>query len=277
MNMTRDSATSLRLLKAKAVAVGQERPAAPTRILPTGHAAIDRALGGGLARGHLHELFAREADAAASATGFAAMLACRLDGHGGVNEGADGGIVWLREEWAERQSGRLHPPGLVEIGLDPARLILGVLPDPLALLRAAADVVRCAGVAAAVIELWQSPRILDLTATRRLALAAEASGVTALLLRIAAEPAPSAARTRWAVRPAASIPLAANAPGQPLIEVELLRQRGRSELGVWRVEWNREQAIFLDADESAPASGAMVPVSFRGPADADVVPLRRAG
>ncbi|MEO6093977.1 MAG: hypothetical protein ABIT04_13010 [Novosphingobium sp.] len=262
------------------MAVRQEKPEAPARVLRTGHAGIDRALGGGLARGRLHEVFAIDAAAAASATGFAAMLARRLDGEGdgGPEDRQRGGIVWLREEWAERQSGRLYPPGLVEIGLDPARLILGVLPDPLALLRAAADVVRCAGVAAAVIELWRAPRILDLTATRRLALAAEASGVTALLLRIAAEPMPSVARTRWAVRPAPSTPLEANAPGSPLLEVELLRQRGRSELGVWRVEWNREQASFRDADESAATpSRDMVSVSLRRPADAYIVPLRRAG
>src|SRR3546814_10246605 len=63
------------------------------------------------------------------------------------------------------------------------------------LLRAAAEIVRCDEVGVAVIELWRQPRPLDLTASRRLAVAAEASGVTALMLRIDAAPTPSAARS----------------------------------------------------------------------------------
>src|SRR3546814_10143689 len=70
-------------------------------------------------------------------------------------------------------------------------LILCLLPDPLAVLRAAADVVRCPEAGVAVVELWRNPRQLDLTASRRLALAAETSGVTVLLLRVSALPAPS--------------------------------------------------------------------------------------
>src|SRR3546814_11108100 len=82
-----------------------------------------------------------------------------------------GGSIWLREERVERQAGGLYAPGLREIGIDPARLILGLLPDPLAVLRAAADVVRCPEAGVAVVELWRNPRQLDLTASRRLALA----------------------------------------------------------------------------------------------------------
>src|SRR3546814_8550577 len=104
-----------------------------------------------------------------------------------------GGIIWLREERVERQAGGLYAPGLREIGIDPARLILGLLPDPLAVLRAAADVVRCPEAGVAVVELWRNPRQLDLTASRRLALAAETSGVTVLLLRVSALPATSTA------------------------------------------------------------------------------------
>ena len=134
---------------------------APTDMLapaPFGVAAVDRALVGGLARGRLHELFAAEPGDTGSAAGFAAMLAC-------LAAPGDTPLVWLRQEEAERRGGRLHAPGLAEIGLDPARLLLVVLPDPVALLRAAADVVRCPQVGVAVIELWKSPRALDLTAS----------------------------------------------------------------------------------------------------------------
>src|SRR5690606_27532876 len=136
----------------------------------------------GLMRGRLHELFAAEPADKASAAGFTAMLARLVSS-------AETPLFWLREEAAERQH-CLHAPGLAEIGIDPRWLVLVVLPDPVALLRAAAEVVRCTSVGAAVIELWRSPRALDLTASRRLALAAERSGVTALLLRAEAEPGP---------------------------------------------------------------------------------------
>ena len=72
--------------------------------------------------------------------------------------------------------------------------------------------------------LAQMP-LLDLTASRRLALAAEQSGVTLLMLRLEAEPVPSAADTRWAVSAAPSQALEANAPGPPQLEIELLRRR----------------------------------------------------
>src|SRR3546814_13144582 len=69
-------------------------------VAATGHPGIDRALGGGLPRGRLHEVFAAEPDDAGSAAGFASMLAQMLGG----------GIIWLREERVERQAGGLYAP-----------------------------------------------------------------------------------------------------------------------------------------------------------------------
>ena len=73
-------------------------------------------------------------------------------------------------------------------------LVLGLAPDAKALLRGAADAARCAGLGALVVECWGKCPELDLTASRRLALAAEQSGVTLLMLRLEAEPSPSARR-----------------------------------------------------------------------------------
>jgi protein ImuA len=224
--------------------------------VPLGVDSLDHALGGGLARGRLHELFAAEPADAPSAAGFAAMLA-RL----ALPPTAP--LLWLRQEDAER-GGRLSAPGLAQIGLDPARLVLLVLRDPVMLLRAAADVVRCRPVGAAVIEVWKQPRALDLTASRRLAVAAEESGVTALMLRVDAEPLPSAAHTRWQIAPAPSAALEANAPGHPAFEIGLLRQRGRPGGGRWHVAWDREQARFAEA----ALPGAMVPAAAGGSAPA---------
>ena len=199
-----------------------------------------------LGRGLLHEIIAAEPEDGASAAGFALMLALRAAPPAMP-------ILWLSQE------ARLHAPGLAELGVDPARLILVMAPDGAALLKAAADGLRCAGLGAVVIEA----RKLDLTISRRLALAAERSGVTALLLRPPADQGASVAWTRWRVASAVSTPLAADAPGGTAIDLDLLRYRaGRSGLR-WRLEWNRDQQAFT----AAPPPGALLPLAARRSAD----------
>jgi protein ImuA len=85
-----------------------------------------------------------------------------------------------------------------------------------------------------------------LTASRRLVLAAEQSGVTLFLLRLDAEPVPSAADTRWAISAAPSQALEAKAPGAPMFEIELLRRRAGPSGMRWRLEWNRDRLIFRE-------------------------------
>ncbi len=156
----------------------------------------------------------------------------------------------------------MHGPGLADLGLDPARLILGVLPDAKALLRAGVDALRCSALGAVILELGGNPALLNLTSSRRLALAAEASGVTPLLLRVrAARPSPSAAQTRWQVSSAPSAPLAADAPGHPALTLGLLRQRGGPAGLDWNVEWDRDAVCF----RPAALPGARLPLSGSGP------------
>lgn len=232
----------------------------------TGHAPIDQALGGGLAYGRLHEVLADAGDAG-SGSGFAALLA-RLVG---------GETLWLADEKALRQAGALYPAGLAAIGMNPARLIIGVLPDAATVLRAAVDGLRCPALGTVVIGLAGDPRALDLTASRRLALSAETHGVTAILLRLGGEAAPNAAQTRWRVSAAPSRSLAANAPGHPAWDLELLRQRGRPDGGCWRVEWNRELGRLCEWQKGAgaPLPGALATVSGDRQARA-ATPLLRA-
>lgn len=252
-----DSPEIIRTLRAQIAAVERSRHPSTAPITancaPLGYADVDAVLGGGLMRASLHEVYAETIDDNGSAAGFVAMLAVQLAGPGTT-------IFWLREQAAEARGGCLHAPGLAQLGVDPGRVILGVIDDALGLLRIAAEVVRCPDIAVVVIELWKNPRVLDLTASRRLAMAAEASGVTALMLRADAMPSPSAARTRWSVASLAAAPLEAHAPGFPTLAVRLLRQRGGSADQCWEMEWDRDQAIFR-----APALPcAVVPLSVGG-------------
>jgi protein ImuA len=252
----RESVDHLAMLRRELALIGGGERLSGDGRFATGHEALDVPLGGGLARGRVHELFAAEDGDSASAAGFAAMLALR------TAEGAP--ILWLKNDEAERRGGRLHGPGLAELGGNPAALVMGFASDPKALLRGAADAARCAGLGALVVECWGKCPALDLTASRRLALAAEQSGVTLLMLRLEAEPSPSACDTRWSVSAAPSEALEASAPGLPMFEIELLRRRAGPSGMRWRLEWDRDQTIFRE-----PAlPGAVVPLPSSRPATA---------
>jgi protein ImuA len=180
--------------------------------------------------GRLHELHAATPADAATAAAAALLLAAA--------SAPRSPLLWLRPEAAERRGGKLYGPGLAELGLDPARLLLGVLPDDLAILKAGADALRAGSAGAVLLELHGAAGRLDLTASRRLALAAAATGTVALLLRVQAEARPSAAWRRWQVAAAPSRPLAARAPGAPAFAFELTRSRtgpaGAGGLFGWR-------------------------------------------
>ncbi len=251
-----ESVNHLAMLRRELALIGGDERPSGNICFATGHEELDAALGGGLARGRVHELFAAEADDSAAA-GFAAMLALR------AAENAP--ILWLRGDEAERRGGRLHAPGLAELGGDPDGLVLGLAPDPKALLRGAADAARCSGLGALIVECWGKCPALDLTASRRLALAAEQSGVPLLMLRLEAEPSPSAADTRWAVSAAPSQALEADAPGPPMFEIELLRRRAGPSGMRWRLEWDRDRLAFRES----PLPGAVVSLPAGRPAAAD--------
>lgn len=250
-----ESVASLSKLRRRLARLETARPRDEGARFATGHAAVDAWLGGGLGRGRLHEVVADDGEAS-SAAGFGALLGFRV--------GGEQPLLWLRTDAAERRGGRLHATGLGELGIDPGSLLVGLVADDAALLKAANDAARCAGLGALLVECWGDSRALDLTATRRLMLAAEASGVTVLLLRMAAADGPSAADTRWRVTAAPSLPLAdgteQGAPGHPAFEIELLRRRAGPAGTKWRVEWNRELRAFQDP-ERAPLSGVVLPVA----------------
>ena len=199
-------------------------------------AALQGPQGEGLALGALHEIYANEVGDAPAACAIALAFVMRA---------ADRKpIVWVRQDFAALEMGEIHAPGLVELGLDPDRLVLVRVHDGPAALRAAEEAARCPALGAVLIELWGQHRSLDLVATRRLSLAAEASGVPLIMMRAGTSPTPSAAASRWRVRAAPSIPLEADAPGHPAFVIDLMRNRAGPAGRGWNVDWNRDQRSF---------------------------------
>lgn len=174
-----------------------------------------RLVGGGLALGALHEVAGASAALSdyAAATLFIAGVASRC---------GDGQILWTMPR------ADLFAPGLSQAGLPPTRLIQVETRRDADLLAVVEEGLRHGSLAAVVGEVGT----ISMTATRRLQLAAEEGGTTALLLRrhkrVDADPlaAPSAATTRWRIGCAPSAALPVPGVGRACWNVALERQRG---------------------------------------------------
>ena len=135
--------------------------------------------------------------------------------------------AWGPVLWVVRRRD-LFAPGLAQAGLSHKRLIYAEAADDAELLAIMEEGLRHRGLGAVIGEA----RRADMTATRRLQLAAEGGRTIALLLkRVAREGAdpiamPSAAVTRWRVASAPSTPLPVEGVGRPRWRLELARQKG---------------------------------------------------
>src|SRR3954451_13168919 len=201
-----------------------------------GHAEADAALQGGLALGAIHEVFS-EGRHSAAATGFIAGLARRV--------GARRPLLWVRQDFADIESGALSMGGCSELGLDPRLVVVVRVADVETALRAAADALACDALGAVVTEIWGETRQFDLVASRKLTLAARTSGVTCLLLRLAAAPQPSASEKRWVVQ-VGTFPAAREAWGAPMLDTRLVRNRHGPQ-GHWIMEWKCGECLFREA------------------------------
>ncbi len=195
---------------------------------------------GGLLTGALHEVEAgptpsgRVAAHDGAALGFAAHLLSRL----GTLRPA-GTLLWCR-----RPSGTFDAPPYapaLAAWFDPARLLMVTVRRDEDLFWAMEEGLRCSGIAAVLGET----RAADPIAGRRLSLAAEKSGVAALLLRAQPVPAQVICTTRWRIAsaPTRSTPGLSDV-GTPRWRVELRRNRfglpSVAETPSWLLEWNDE-------------------------------------
>ena len=188
--------------------------------LPFGVEPMDERLaGGGLATAALHEITGAGAGLGddAAATLFLAGIAARL-----AADPNKGPVLWA----LSRRD--LFAPGLAQAGLGPDALLYAECRRDEEVLAVMEEGLRHGGLAAVVGEVGR----VGMASTRRLQLAAEEGGTTALMLkswrRGGEDPLaqPSAAVTRWRIGCAPSAPLPVAGIGRPRWAVELARQRG---------------------------------------------------
>lgn len=246
-------------IEGSGAALGEENETASL-----GHAGADRVLHGGIKRGALHEIYARECDAV-SASAFAAMLAHRV----AANKKT---LLWIRQDFTASQCGVLSAQGLYDLGINPDLLLLVSVKGAASALRAASDSLSCKALGAIVLELWGQPKALDRVAFRKFSLRAANSRVTIFLIRVAApEILPSSAETRWSVR-AKRTPDFVEEWGSPLFEATLLRNR-HGQTGAWAMEWNCDACVF---SEPPPNSRPLVSQPAGRPRPADPKTARRS-
>jgi protein ImuA len=194
--------------------------------------------GGGLARAAMHEVLAASPGCGAA---FCALLLARTGGT----------VFWI----AAGRGGLLAwPHGLAQFGLAPANLIIVRAEHWPDALWAMEEALRCPAVTGALLaldpELASGDSPLDLTATRRLQLAAETGGALGLLLRPDMAVLPhTAAASRWRVGSLG----AGRGLENPRWQLELLRLRGGRPGGPWAVTW-RAASGQLELDREAATS-----------------------
>jgi protein ImuA len=229
------------------------------RVLPLGAESINAALGGGLALGNLHELAPAGPLHLGAAMGFALTLAARTSERKHT--------LWIQPDFAGTEAGMPYGPGLTALGVPMQRLLILRVARPADVLWAMEEGLKSRVLSAVIAELTEDGAAADLTATRRLVLAARDGGGLGLLLRHRFSPEPSAAATRWDIAPAPSEPDAFGGLGRTAFTLSLLKNR-RGPLGRWTIEWDHHARVF------APLS---VVVAEAAPDRPNRAPLIRAG
>lgn len=196
---------------------------------------------GGPARATLVEVFAtRAADGAARAFALSHLDPGR------------GPVMWVQDRQTRYEAGTPYLPG-IGAGFRLIRVDLG---KPADVLWAMEQALECRDLGAVLGEIWGEAPVAGFTATKRLALRAEAHGVPCWLIRRAARPDLSAARERWRVASAPALPHPDDdiAPGLPVWQAELFRARGRQP-GRWEMSWDaasrRRMMVERNATDAA--------------------------
>ena len=209
---------------------------------------IDRALAGGLASGALHELAPSAPMHLGAATGFATALAALAGSRRGE-------VLWVATYFAQAEAGIPYGPGLDGLGLAAKRLVLLRVPRALDVLWAMEEALRCRALGGVLAELTEDA-VPDLTATRRLALAARDGAGFGFLLRQRPSGAPTAAATRWLIAGSASEPDPYGGLGPAAFDLALIKNR-RGPTGRWTITWDHHECVFRPAVSLGVAEAAV--------------------
>ena len=249
--------------------------------LPLGVESLDSALAGGLALGRVHMLCGRPGHDGAL-TGFAVALLRRILAQ--TDEAAP--VVWCPAA-AGGGSGMLYAAGLAALGLDPGRLLIVDSPSPGARLAALEDILRTEGLAAVIVEYDRLSQTSDywMRLARRAQLAAEASGVTGLLLGWPV--AASGFDSLWHIAPSSAALLSSAPCGQagrdpswnpswhPCWQVELRHARGGRPWSS-QLSWDAYANSLSEIRREHETEAVPEPLPFAPPGPArGSLPLRR--
>ena len=249
--------------------------------LPLGVESLDSALAGGLALGRVHMLCGRPGHDGAL-TGFAVALLRRILAQ--TDEAAP--VVWCPAA-AGGGSGMLYAAGLAALGLDPGRLLIVDSLSPGARLAALEDILRTEGLAAVIVEYDRVSQTSDywMRLARRAQLAAEASGVTGLLLGWPV--AASGFDSLWHIAPSSAAPLSSAPSGQvdrdpswnpswhPCWQVELRHARGGRPWSS-QLSWDAYANSLSEIRREHETEAVPEPLPFAPPGPArGSLPLRR--
>jgi len=228
----------------RAIATSGDALVDEARSLALGVADVDAALGGGLPCAALHELSATAPIHLGAAAGFALTLAALAP--------KARHVLWIATDFGVLETGSLYGPGLDQIGLPSERLLMVRVARPIDALFAAEEALKCRALSTVVAELNGET---DLTATRRLGLAAREGGALGILLHHKVSDAPSAAFTRWQIASCQSVPDEFGGLGCTAFHLSLTRNR-RGPCGAWTLTWNHHERIFSALPVGVAAAAA---------------------
>lgn len=219
--------------------------------IPLGLRRAEALLGGGIITGALHEISPQAPIHLGAANGFALALAALAGKGTGRRE-----TLLIQTDLTRFEAGAPYGIGLDQFGLSMRQLLVLRARRPIDALFAMEEALKCRGLAGVIAELPDDSA--DLTATRRLSLAARTHDGFGLLLRHRSTSLPSAAMTRWDVAALAGERDPHGGIGMTSFLLSLVKNR-RGPCGAFRVAWSHHELAFVETADpvavAAPSAG----------------------
>ncbi|RYY31311.1 MAG: Error-prone repair protein ImuA [Chitinophagaceae bacterium] len=181
--------------------------------------------------GAIHDFICTDPSGAASTTGFiSGLLSALMNKHQSA--------VWITS------SQQLYPPALAHFGIDTERLIV-IHAKEKEVLWIMEEALKCEGLAAVVCQVSK----ISFTASRRLQLAVEGTGVTGMLMLSSTHKNTSSSLARWCISSLPGIaPHGLPGLGFPRWKVKLEKVRN-GKPSSWQIEWNGQQFVEITSRE----------------------------